>query len=90
MSFDGMPRRPARTSQREPLRDAVQSNVVGVIRKDEHFSISVSVVTRDGRAPLVSLALLRDGQPRGRTEIPLADLHVLDAAIALARAEAER
>lgn len=93
-----MPFRPDRTSQREPPRGAVRRPrspgvkcvIVATIEKERGYSVRLAVVTRDGHDPILGIELRRDGYPLGRSEIPLASLDKLEAAIAACRKAAKR
>ena len=93
-----MPCRPDRTSQREAPRGAVRRPrapgvkciIVATIEKERGYSVRLAVVTRDGHEPILGIELRRDGDPLGRSEIPLASLDKLEAAIDACRRAAKR
>lgn len=92
--------RPARTSQAEhrPTKQptphpsqhmlppsGMTVRVVGVIERPRGIDLKLSVVTRNGDPVRLSIGVFREGVRIAFNEIPLADLVILEAAIAECR-----
>lgn len=74
----------------EERRVSAACRIVGVLPKSRlGMTISLAVLTRDGRAPLLSIGFARDGRLRGHSEFTLEDLPLLERAIAEVRSAAD-